>query len=139
MNEKITHINPEGLMKSPAFSQIVTTHGNGTTIHIGGQNAVNAQGEIIGQGDLAKQTEQVLQNLQIALKACNATFENLVKLTIYIMQGQDPAVGFQASQKFFTDLQNPPAITGVLVAGLANPDFLVEIDAVAFVAGHKND
>jgi len=134
MNEKIKYLNPEGLMKSPAFSQLVTTHGNGTTIYVGGQDAVNQNGEIVGQGDLAKQTEQVLHNLQVALKAAGATFENLVRLTIYIVQGQDIAVGFQASQKFFKDLENPPAISGVIVAGLANPDFLVEVDAIAFVS-----
>ena len=41
------HINPEGLIKNPAFSQIITTEGNGKTIYIGGQNAVNEKREIL--------------------------------------------------------------------------------------------
>ncbi len=133
MDSKIAYINPDGLSKNPAFSQIVTTQGNGKTIYVGGQDAVNAQGEIVGKGDIAEQTEQVMKNLQTALSACGATFDNLVKLTIHIVQGQDLYRGFQASQKYLGGLKNPPAITGFFVAALAHPDFLVEIDATAFI------
>jgi len=133
MSNKIQYINPDELSKNPAFSQVVTTQGNGKTIYVGGQNAVNAKREIIGKGDIGKQTEQVMENLQIALAACGATFENLVKLTIHIAQGQDLLRGFQASQKYLGNLKNPPAITGFFVSALAHPDFLVEIDAIAFI------
>lgn len=133
MDNKIQHINPDGLLKNPAFSQIVTTQGSGKTIYIGGQDAVNAKGEIVGKGDIAEQTEQVMMNLQTALSACGATFDNLVKLSIYIVQGQNLYSAFQASQKFFDNLTNPPVISVLVVAGLANPDFLVEIDATAFI------
>lgn len=133
MNKQVQYINPEGLPKNPAFSQVVTTRGKGKTIYIGGQDAMNEKGEIMGKGSLAEQTEQVMTNLQTALAACGAGFENLVKLTIYIVQGQDIMEGFQASQKFLGGMKNPPAISGLFVAGLANPDFLVEVDAIAFV------
>ena len=127
------YINPDGLFKNPAFSQIVTTQGGGKTIYIGGQNSVNTQREIVGRGDISEQTEQVMKNVQTALSACGATFDNLVKLTIHIVQGQDLYRGFQASQKYLGGLKNPPAITGFFVFGLAHPDFLVEIDAIAFI------
>lgn len=133
ISNKIQHLNPEGLSKSPAFSQVVTTQGNGKTIYIGGQDAVNEHGEVVGKGDIAEQTEQVMKNLQTALSACGATFSNLVKLCIYVVQGQDLYRGFQVSQKFLGNLSNPPAISVLVVAGLANPDFLVEIDATAFI------
>ncbi len=132
MNGKIEHINPDGLMKNPAFSQVVTTQGNGKTIYIGGQDAVNSRGEIIGKGDIAKQTEQVMQNLQTALDASGATFQNLVKLTIYLVQGQNLYSGFEVSQKFLGNLTNPPAICVLIVTGIANPNFLIEIEATAF-------
>ena len=74
-----------------------------------------------------------MKNVQLALSACGATFDNLVKLSIYVVQGQNLYGAFQASQKFFSNLQNPPAISVLIVAGLANPDFLVEIDATAFI------
>ena len=133
MSSQVQYINPDGLFMNPAFSQIVTTQGNGKTIYIGGQNAVNAQREIIGKGDISEQTEQVMRNLQTALSACGATFDNLVKLTIHIVQGQDLYRGFQSSQKYLSGLTNPPAITVFFVYALAHPDFLVEIDAIAFI------
>jgi enamine deaminase RidA (YjgF/YER057c/UK114 family) len=133
MSNKVQYINPDGLSKNPAFSQVVMTQGKGKTIYVGGQDAVNAQREIVGKGDIAQQTEQVMKNLQTALAACGATFDHLVKLTICIVQGQDLYRGFQASQKFLGNLKNPPAITGLFVAALANPEFLVEVDAIAFI------
>jgi enamine deaminase RidA (YjgF/YER057c/UK114 family) len=133
MSNKIQHINPDGLSKNPAFSQIVMTQGSGKTIYIGGQDAVNEKREIVGKDDISEQTEQVMKNVQLALSACGATFDNLVKLSIYVVQGQNLYGAFQASQKFFSNLQNPPAISVLIVAGLANPDFLVEIDATAFI------
>lgn len=84
-------------------------------------------------GNIAQQTEQVMKNLQIALSACGATLDNLIKISIYIVQGQDLYRGFQASQKFLGNLKNPPVISGFFVAALANPDFLVEVDAIAFI------
>ena len=133
MNGTVQHLNPDGLMKNPAFSQVITTQGNGKTIYIGGQNAVNAAREIIGKGNLQAQTEQVMQNILIALEASGASFENVVKLSIHIAQGQNPVGAFQASQKFLNNLANPPVITVLIVVGFANPDFLIEIDLVAFV------
>lgn len=129
----VQYSNPEGLLKNPAFSQAVVVQGSGKTIYVGGQDAVNAQGEIVGKGDIGKQTEQVMMNLHTALAACGASFDKLVKLTIYVVQGQDIMRGFQASQKYLGKLTNPPAISAVFVSALANPDFLVEVDAVAFI------
>ena len=99
MTRQIERINPDGLMKNPAFSQVVTTQGNGKTIYIGGQNAVNKNREFVGKGDIQAQTEQVMQNIQVALESCGATFDNLVKLSIHIVQGQNLYGAFQISQR----------------------------------------
>jgi enamine deaminase RidA (YjgF/YER057c/UK114 family) len=129
---KIDFINPEGLLKNPAFSQVAITKGNGSTIYIGGQNAITKNLVMIGKGDIALQTEYVLDNIELALNSCGATINDLVKLTIYIVQGQDVNKGFEGAQKFLKKLSRPPVITGIIVAALANPDYLVEIEAVAF-------
>ncbi|NOU18051.1 MAG: RidA family protein [Bacteroidales bacterium] len=134
MTQKIKHINPDGLMKNPAFSQVITTQGNGKTIYIGGQNSVNANREIVGKGDIQAQTAQIMQNIQIALSDCNASFDNIIKLNIYIVQGQNAYMAFQTSQAFMKSTSNPPVITVLFVAGLMNPDFLIEIDATAFIS-----
>ena len=132
MNSGIKFLNPDELLKDPAFSQVAITSGNGSTIYIGGQNAITKDLEIIGKGDIALQTEHVLKNIETALHACDATLDDLFKLTIYIVQGQDVRKGFEGAQSFLKKLSNPPVITGIVVAGLANPDYLVEIEAVAF-------
>ncbi|WP_214659245.1 RidA family protein [Candidatus Formimonas warabiya] len=74
-----------------------------------------------------------MENIQTALKACGASFENIVKLNIYLVQGQSALTAFQTSQQFFGTGSPPPAITVLFVSGLANPDFLLEIDAIAFI------
>lgn len=137
MDDKITFLNPAGLLKNPAFSQIALTKGSGNTIYIGGQNAITKDLEIIGKGDIKLQTEYILKNIEIALKACNATLNDLFKLTIFIVQGQDVRKGFEGAQNFLKKLSNPPVITGVIVAGLVNPEYLVEIEAIAFTMPPK--
>ena len=73
-----------------------------------------------------------MKNIQTAVLACNVTFENVVKLNIHIVDGQDAYQAFQVSQKFMSGT-NPPAITVLFVSGLGNPDFLIEIDATLFL------
>ena len=132
MNASIEFVNPTGLLKNPAFSQVAITKGNGKTIYIGGQNAITKDLEIIGKGDIALQTEYVLKNIETALNSCDATLDDLFKLTIYIVQGLNIRKGFEGAQSFLRKLSNPPVISGIVVAGLANPDYLVEVEAVAF-------
>jgi enamine deaminase RidA (YjgF/YER057c/UK114 family) len=103
------------------------------TVYVGGQDAVDASGAIIGKGDLKAQTEQVLKNLQVALAAGGAQFEHIIKWNLYIVQGQPLRAGFEAFQRIWGNRPNPPAITAVYVSGLAHPDFLVEMDAIAVV------
>jgi enamine deaminase RidA (YjgF/YER057c/UK114 family) len=130
----IQRINPDNLPKNPAFSQTITTSGPGKTIYIGGQNSITVEKEIIGKGDIKAQTEQALKNVEACLKACGAGFEHVVQMTVYVVQGQSVQDGFAAAQKFDGLVANPPTISVVFVAGLGNPDFLVEISAVAFIA-----
>jgi enamine deaminase RidA (YjgF/YER057c/UK114 family) len=127
------HINPDGLSKNPAFTNVIVVTGNVNTIYIGGQDAVDASGTIVGKGDIKQQTEQVLANLQAALKAGGAELKHVIKWNVYVVQGQDLQQGFEAFQKIWGRRPNPPTITFMFVSGLANPDFLVEMEAVAVV------
>ena len=132
-NGQVQHINPDNLSKNPAFTQVVTVTGPAKTIYIGGQDAVDATGGIVGKGDIKAQVEQVFKNLQTALKASGAELEHIVKWNIYIVQGQPLRPAFEVSQQIWGGRPNPPAITVMFVTGLANPDFLVEMDAIAVV------
>ena len=132
-NGKVEYINPAGLHRNPAFSNVVMVMGPVKTVYIGGQNAVNGKGEIVGQGDIARQTEQALTNLRIALEAGGAKPEHIIKWQIYIVQRQSLQQAFETFQRVWSRQPNPPTITVLFVAGLAHPDFLVELDAVAVV------
>lgn len=131
MDVTITHLNPAGMHANPAYSQAVAVSGPAKTIYIGGQNAVTAAGETVGGSDLAAQTEQVFRNLETILIAAGATLHDIVKWTIYVVQGTDIATGVEVFQRAWGRTAHPPAISVVTVAGLGNPEWLVEIEAVA--------
>src|SRR5918997_450173 len=129
----VSYVDPEGLHKNPAFTNVVVVEGPVRTVHVGGQNAVDGSGNIVGKGDIAAQTEQVLANLRAALAAGGAKPEHVVKWNLLVVEGQSLEAGFSAFRRTWPDTPNPPAITSAFVAGLAHPDFLVETDAVAVV------
>src|SRR5215203_3268341 len=128
----VRYVDPEALHKNPAFTNVVV-EGPTRTVHVGGQNAVDGSGNIVGKGDLAAQTEQVLANLRAALAAGGAEPEHVVKWNLLVVEGESLEAGFSAFRGAWGDPPNPPAITMAFVAGLANPDYLVEMDAVAVV------
>jgi enamine deaminase RidA (YjgF/YER057c/UK114 family) len=130
---RVEFLNPDGLNRNPAFSNVAVVSGSVRTIYIGGQDAVDAEGQIVGKGDIAAQTEQVLNNLRTALTAAGAGPEHVVKWNVLIVDGQDFRAGYAVFQRVWGDRPNPPVITAALVKGLAHPDFLVEMDAIAVV------
>jgi enamine deaminase RidA (YjgF/YER057c/UK114 family) len=130
---RVEFLNPDGLPRNPAFSNVAVVSGSIRTIYIGGQDAVDGEGNIVGIGDIARQTEQVLRNLRTALEAAGAEPEHVVKWNVLIVEGQDLREGYAAFQRVWGDRPNPPVITAAIVKGLAHPDFLVEMDAIAVV------
>ena len=126
------YVNPAGLSKPTGYTHVVTTQ-PGKMVYVAGQVSLNAKGEVIGKGDLAAQTGQVFENLKTALAAGGATFTDVVKLNYYVvnMKPTDPAVIREARAKFLAE--HPPASTLVGVTALANPDFMIEIEAIAVV------
>lgn len=136
----VQYLNPERLHQNPAFTQVVSFSGAVKTVCVSGQNALDADGEVVGEGDLAAQTEQIFHNLELALRGAGARLEHVVKWTIYVVQGQDLRSGFGVFGRAWGERTNPPALTVLVVAGLANPAFQAELEAVAIVPGEeKND
>ena len=130
---QVQHLNPDTLSKKPAFTNVVVVSGSVKTVYVGRQDAVDASGTFIGKGDLKLQTEKILQNIQAALAAGGARLEHVIKWNIYVLQGQSLNTGFEVFQRVWGNRPNPPAISGMFVAGLAHPDFLAEMDAIAVV------
>jgi enamine deaminase RidA (YjgF/YER057c/UK114 family) len=133
MKGAVSYLNPEGLHRNPAFSQVAATRGLTRTVYVGGQNAVDASGAIIGHEDIGAQAAQVARNLQIALASADARIEHVVKWTVYVAQGQPIGPALAAFQQVLGPLQNPPTTSVLFVAALARPEFLLEVEAVAVV------
>jgi enamine deaminase RidA (YjgF/YER057c/UK114 family) len=129
----VEHLNPDGLPKNPAFTQAVVVTGPAKTIYIGMQNAVDASRTIVGKGDIAAQTEQVLKNIQICLEAAGARPEHIVHWNIYIAQGQPVQPAFEEGLRWWGNRPNLPANSVLFVSSFTPPDFLIGIDAIAVV------
>ena len=128
----ITYVNPDGLPRNPAFSQAVRVPAGYATIHVGGQNGVGTDGALVGPG-LGEQARQAFANVRTCLEAAGASITDVVKWTILCVDGAPLVEGFCAFQEVWPPDAPPPAITVALVAGLAVPGALVEIEAVAAV------
>ena len=129
----IERLNPKGMHSNPAYSQGVALPASARIVLIGGQNGVDADGQIVGKGDIAAQTKQALANLAMVLEAGGARLDDLVRLSIYIVGDADIRPAFGVWMAFWADRGPPPVVTGIRVLGLANPDFLIEIEGQAAV------
>jgi len=126
----VTHLNPPSLPASPAFSQAVKVAAPATLVFIGGQNGVDTSGQLVSdQAD--EQCAQALRNVESAVQAAGGTIADIVKWTITVTDRAVIGPGFGAFQQLWGQRPNPPAISVQIVTGLGNPDFLVEIEAVA--------
>jgi enamine deaminase RidA (YjgF/YER057c/UK114 family) len=123
-------IQPAGLSTPGGYTHVVTARGK--MIFIAGQVAYDADAQLVGEGDLKAQAQQVFENLRIALAAAGATFEDVVKLTVYIVNytPSDRAVLVEVRDRYVSR-EHPPASTLLGVQSLARPEFLIEIDAIA--------
>jgi enamine deaminase RidA (YjgF/YER057c/UK114 family) len=128
---KIEYPSAKGLFKNPAFSQVVVATG-ARTIHISGQVSIDENGALVGAGDLAAQTTQVMRNLGLALAAAGAGYEHIVKITTFVV-GYKPELRpiIAKARGVFFEGRTPPASTLVGVSALAMPEWLIEIEAVA--------
>ncbi len=128
----VQRLRPPGLVSSPAFSHVAVVPAGATTIYVGGQNAVDDHGAIVGEGDVARQSVCALQNARTALAAVGATFDDVVQWTVLIADGVDLGAAYGAiAGELATD--EPALVTAARVAGLGVPGALVEISAVAAV------
>ena len=127
------HLQPASLAANETFSQVVVASGS-RLIFTSGQVAVDADNKLVGGDDLGAPTTQAMKNLVTALAAAGASFENVVKTTTFV-------VGYRPDQrKQITDAKmpfykgnSPPASALIGVAALADPAWLIEIEAIAVV------
>ncbi|GAA1059295.1 RidA family protein [Agromyces bracchium] len=127
MSTHVTPVDPAELATSPAFAQGMIAPA-GPLLFVGGQNGTDASGALLK--GLRAQTEQALRNVLAVLAAAGTGPEHVVKLTIHLAPGIDPADGFAASAAVWGSHRT--AVT-VLTVAPARPGALVEVDAIAAI------
>ncbi|MFE9168200.1 RidA family protein [Streptomyces kebangsaanensis] len=133
----VTLVNPEGLPEVDLYRQVSIASGT-RLVFIAGQVARDADGVTVGEGDLAAQVEQCYLNVGTALAGAGASFDDVVKLTVYLVDWTPDKMPLfldgvaRAAAKLKTT--SAPPFTGVGVAALAGPDLLVEVEATAIIS-----
>ncbi len=132
----IEALNPPGIPQPDLYRQVAVASGT-RLVFIAGQVARDAAGEAVGGGDLAAQTEQVFLNLATALAAVGGSFDDVAKLTVYVVDWTPDkmeslvAGAMRAAQRLGFDPRTVMTMVGV--PHLASPDFLIEVEALAMV------
>lgn len=134
----VTLIDPDGLPEAGLYRQVAVASGS-KLVFIAGQVAHTADGSLVGHGDLAAQVEQCYRNLGVALAAAGATFGDVVKLTVYLVDWTPDKMGpfAEGAARAFDEMGIPaptPPLTGIGVAALAEPGLLVEVEATAVLS-----
>jgi 2-iminobutanoate/2-iminopropanoate deaminase len=105
----------------------------GNTIYVSGQIAYDPDGKLVGEGDMKAQTRQVFENIQRVLESAGSGLVDIVKITTYITDGSKFMDMLAVRSEIFGN--DPPASTAVVVAALAFPALLIEVEAIAIMRG----
>ncbi|TWD83758.1 reactive intermediate/imine deaminase [Kribbella amoyensis] len=113
------------------FSQATTIEATGRLVFVSGMTARRPDGSIAGVGDVAEQTRQVLDNVQAAVAAAGGTLDDVCRVDVYVRNMEDFAKIHEVRARYFREPL--PASTLVEVSKLADPDYLIEISAIAVI------
>ncbi len=117
----------------PAYTQVMTVSGTGKMIFVAGQLARDASGNLVGKGDMRAQIQQVGENIKTCLEAAGATLADIVKTNTFVTDYQEFAKHPDMRLRFFGPAT--PTSTTVEISRLADPDAMIEIEAVAVIDG----
>src|SRR5580700_5795958 len=115
----------------PAYSHVVTVNGPGKTIYTAGQLARDAEGNIVGPGDMRAQMEQTFKNLDACLKAAGASWADVVKTNTFVTNYEEFSKHSDVRMRYIGVAS--PTSTTVQISRLAQPGAMVEIELVAVV------
>ncbi len=124
-------INPAGLVEPQGYTQVAVATGS-RMVFVAGQVGQDAEGKVVG--DLAAQTAQALRNVGTALAGAGATYADVAKTTVYVVDWRPEKMGELVAGLSGVDMGRPGPTTLIGVSSLADPDLLVEIEVVAVTA-----
>ena len=130
---KRAFINPAGVRRIGAFSHAAATKG-GVTVYVSGQIALDKDGSIVGRNDVRAQTRQVFENVRIILEEAGGSFDDVVKITQYVV-GLKPEHRSLITEvrNDYVNQANPPASTMIGVPSLVIDGLLIEVEAIAVI------
>jgi 2-iminobutanoate/2-iminopropanoate deaminase len=129
---KITRTNPNTISKPfTNYAHVVTVEGAQKLVFCAGQVAADVDGRVLPPDDFEAQTKMVMKNLENALAAGGAKLSDVTKVTIYICNPHDVTKARRILNDYFGG--NPPTSTLCVLRGLANPNFLLEVEAIAAI------
>ena len=120
--------SPKVFKSRAPFSLATVTTGN-RLVHISGQVAQGLDGQTAGKGDIEKQTVQVLENMKALVEQAGCTLAEIARIVVYLTAREHLPIVMEVRRRYFKEPY--PATTAVIVAGLANAEWLVEIEATA--------
>ncbi len=123
-------IQPKNVHDTTAFSYSHAVKMGGL-IFVAGQVALDAKGNLVGEGDVAAQTEQVFRNLKAVLEAAGSGLDKVGKVTVLTTKLEYRPIIHGIRSRVFKEVGRFPASTLAVVSSLADPRWLVEIEAVA--------
>ena len=123
-------IQPSGVFQPAAYAQAARV---GDLLFLAGQTPRNIDGSTAAPGDIRGQTEKVFENLQAVLESCGSSLDRVAKLTVYMTSYEYRTAISEVRARVFASVGRPCASTTVVVSSLMNPEWLVEIEAVAAV------
>ena len=126
-------VNPSELHPAPGFSHVAIAEGT-KVVHLAGQVALDQQFGIVGGNDLGEPTKAAMRNVELALKAAGARWDDVARRTIYTLHPTDYEA-ITAAIDEVTGGADHPAQTIVGITGLAVEGLLIEIECTAIVAG----
>lgn len=109
------------------YSPVAVVPAGAEWVLIGGQNAVDEQGQVVGGDDVGAQARQVLVNLQAALTAAGCGWNQVVRMTVHLKEGVDPRLAFGVFAPALATRTAPPLVGVSVVRALARPEFLLEV------------
>ena len=125
----VERLQPAGM--SPNGNRYTHVIKVGPWVYVAGQTASDENGDVVGVGDPAAQTEQVFKNLTTALASVGGKLTDVVKTTVYVVGEENLDPIREARTGRFGD--TPPTSTLLVISRLARPEFMLEIEAVAYV------
>ena len=124
-----TEIRSPKVFKSTAPFSLATLSVGGKVLHISGQVAQGIDGQTAGKGDIEKQTVQVLENMKALVEQAGGHLADVARIVVYLISREHLATVMEVRRRYFREPF--PATTAVVVAGLANAEWMVEIEATA--------